>query len=56
MSKLEERALIYMALLMLCSVASVFIGLVAGAWTFVQMASVIELMYLLGDSNSSVHS
>ena len=49
MSKLEERILIYIALVLLCSTASVFFGLTAGAWTFIQMASVIELMFLFGD-------
>ena len=48
MSKLEERVLIYIALILLCSLASVFMGLTAGSWSFVQMASVIELMYLIG--------
>ena len=48
MCKLEERALIYTALFVLCSVASVLLDLTRGAWTFVQMAAVIELMYLPG--------
>jgi hypothetical protein len=58
MSKLEERALIYIALILLCSLASVFLGFVAGAWSFVQMASVIELMYLIGgpDPDGTVRS
>jgi F0F1-type ATP synthase membrane subunit c/vacuolar-type H+-ATPase subunit K len=53
MSKLEERALIYIALGLLCSVASVFAGIAVGIWTFVQIASVIELVYLLGGRGSS---
>ena len=48
MDKLEERFLIYTALLLLCAVASVFLGMTAGLWTFVQMAAVVELTYLIG--------
>ena len=57
MSKLEERALIYIAMMIFCSVAGVFMGLAAGVWTFIQMAAVIEILYSLGNSNnsSSVH-
>lgn len=53
MSKLEERALIYMAMIMLCSVAGAFLGLTVGVWTFVQMAAVIEILYSLGDHGSN---
>ena len=54
MDKLEERILVYIALLLLCSVASMFIGVAATAWTFVQIVSVIELMYLYGNPRSDV--
>jgi p-aminobenzoyl-glutamate transporter AbgT len=52
MDKLEERVLVYIALLLLCSVASMFLGVAAAVWTFVQIASVIELMYLYGNPHS----
>ncbi len=48
MDTLEERFLIYSALLILCSTASVFVGLAAGFWSFVQIAAVIELIYWIG--------
>ena len=44
----DERFLIYSALLVLCSTASVFVGLAAGAWSFVQIAAVIEIIYWIG--------
>jgi hypothetical protein len=56
MSTLEGRLLIYAALVILCSVASVFLGLVAGFWSFVQIVAVIELTYsirTLGRDNSA---
>ena len=48
MNKLEERFLIYTALLLLCAFSSVFLGVIMGLWAFVQMAAVIELMYYVG--------
>lgn len=48
MDTLDERFLIYTALLLLCAVAGVFLGLVVAAWTFVQMTAVIELVYWIG--------
>ena len=48
MDTLDERFAIYSALVILCAVASAFLGLIIGAWTFVQMALVIEFMYWIG--------
>jgi hypothetical protein len=48
MSTLDGRLLIYAALVILCSAASVFLGLAAGFWSFVQIVVVIELTYSLG--------
>ena len=44
----DERFLIYAALLILCSTTSVFVGLVAGLWSFVQIVAVIEFVYWIG--------
>jgi hypothetical protein len=44
----DERFLIYAALLILCSTTSVFVGLVAGLWSFVQIVAVIEFIYWIG--------
>jgi hypothetical protein len=48
MTNLEERVLIYTALAVVCSFAMVFIGLWAGALTFIQIAAVIEALYWFG--------
>jgi len=48
MSSLEERGLIYIALILLCALASGFMGLTAGMWTFLQVVAVIEVLYLIG--------
>lgn len=48
MNPIEERFLIYTALVLVCSTASVFVGWQAGFWTLVQMAGVVELVYWLG--------
>ncbi len=48
MTKLEERILIYTALAVVCSVAGVFVGLMAGVLTFVQIAAVIEALFWFG--------
>ena len=48
MTKLEERVLIYTALAVVCSFASVFFGLLAGALTFIQIGAVIEGLYWFG--------
>ena len=53
MDTLDERFLIYAALLILCSAASVFVGLAAGLWSFVQIAAVIEFMYWIGTPGSA---
>lgn len=48
MNGIEERFLIYTALLLVCSTAGVFVGWQAALWTLVQMACVVELVYWLG--------
>ncbi|MEH6591920.1 MAG: hypothetical protein V7746_16785 [Halioglobus sp.] len=48
MTLVEERFLIYAALLLVCAVAGSLLGLAAAIWSFLQMAVVIELMYMLG--------
>jgi hypothetical protein len=50
MSKREERAIIYIALIILCSITSAFLGLTVAVWTFIQIASVVELIYMFGRS------
>ena len=52
MNILDERLVIYSALALLCSFASVFLGLAAGLWSFLQIAAVIELLYWVGFSAS----
>jgi hypothetical protein len=47
MDNLDERFLVYSGLLLLCSTIAVFTGLQAGIWTFLQVATVIELLYWL---------
>ncbi len=47
MDNLDERFLVYIGLLLLCSTLAVFMGLPAGIWTFLQVATVIELLYWL---------
>ena len=48
MRTLDERLLVYAALVILCSAASVFLGLAAGIWSFVQIVAVIEITYWIG--------
>jgi hypothetical protein len=48
MTKLEERVLIYTALAVVCSLIGVFVGLLAGVLTFVQIAAVIEGLFWFG--------
>ena len=43
----EPRITIYAALGLLCTAVSALAGPVAGIWSFVQMAAVIELLYAL---------
>ena len=45
METVEERFLIYTALMILCATIGTFLGLAAGFWSFVQIAAVIELIY-----------
>ena len=53
MDRSDERILVYTALLIVCCTIGSFLGLVAGAWTFLQIAAVIELMYWLGSHPGS---
>ncbi len=48
MNRVDERFLVYTALVVLCSTLSVFLGPALGAWTFAQVALVIEILYWLG--------
>ncbi len=48
MTKLEERVLIYTALAVVCSFASVFLGLSVGVLAFIQIGAVIEGLYWFG--------
>ena len=54
MDRTDQRFLVYAALLIVCSAIGTFLGLLAGAWTFIQIAAVIELMYWLGSHPGSV--
>jgi hypothetical protein len=45
---LDERFVIYTALVLLCSIVSIFLGMAAGLWSFLQIAVVIELLYWIG--------
>ena len=48
MNTMEERYLIYPALLLLCAVSAAFVGAVAALWSLVQIVAVIELVFLVG--------
>ena len=48
MTTLEERVLIYTALAVVCAFTSAFVGLLAGALTFVQIAAIVEALYWFG--------
>ena len=48
MNAVDERFMIYAALALLCSTASAFLGAVAGMWSFLQIAAVIEFLYWIG--------
>ncbi len=56
MTKLEERVLIYTALAVVCSFAGVFVGLLSGALTFIQIAAVIEALFWFGLPKPSGHN
>ena len=58
MNTVDERFMIYSALVILCSTASVFMGPAAGIWSFIQIGAVIELMYWIGlpESTESEHN
>ncbi len=45
MNKWSERLLIYTALAVLCAMTATFAGSAAAAWSFIQVAAVIELIY-----------
>ena len=48
MKTMEERFLIYTALLLLCGAAAALVGAVAALWSFLQIIAVIELLILAG--------
>jgi hypothetical protein len=48
MTTLEERILIYTALAVICAFAGAFVGLAAGALTFIQVAAIVEALYWFG--------
>jgi hypothetical protein len=48
MTFVEERFLIYTALVVVCAAAGSLLGLAVAIWSFLQMVVVIELMYMLG--------
>lgn len=48
MQRKDERKLIYIALLVTCSVISLVMGLATGLWTMFQVAIVVELLFWLG--------
>jgi hypothetical protein len=48
MTKLKERVLIYTALAAVCSFGSVFLGVLVGALSFIQIAAVIEGLFWFG--------
>ncbi len=45
MQSLEERVLVYTAVLLLCTPVGTFLGIEAGAMTFIHIVSAIELTY-----------
>ncbi len=48
MADLEERFLVYTALLVPCSTLSMFAGPGAGVWALLQIALVVEMVYWIG--------
>lgn len=48
MTSVEERILVYMALLVVCAFIAVFAGLAAAAFTLLQVAAVIEALFWFG--------
>ena len=48
MNMMDKRIMIYTALGLLCSTASIFLGLTAGVWRFIQITAVIEALYWIG--------
>mgnify|MGYP001546310641 CR=1 FL=1 len=45
MEKVEERFLVYTALMVLCATMGTFLGLAVGLLSFIQVAAIIELVY-----------
>ena len=54
MDRTDQRFLVYTALLIVCCTIGTYLGLVAGAWTFLPIEAVLELMYWLGSHPGSV--
>jgi hypothetical protein len=54
MGGIEERRMIYTALLIACGVIALSASPAAGAWSFVQVSLMIELMFWLGSNRGSV--
>ena len=50
-SGLQERKLVYTALFIACGVIALGAGPVAGLWSFVQVAVMIELAYWIRESS-----
>lgn len=48
MTSVEERVLVYMALMVICAFIAVFAGLAAAAITLLQIAAVIEALFWFG--------
>ena len=48
MTAIEERVLVYTALAVVCAFVGVFAGPMAGVFTFVQIAAVIEALFWFG--------
>ena len=49
--ELDERFLIYSALIIVCVAVGTFLGVTAGVWSFFQVAAVVELTYWIGTSD-----
>ncbi|MFT4519111.1 MAG: hypothetical protein ACI9JM_001502 [Halioglobus sp.] len=48
----EERRLVYVALMIACSVLGAAAGPIAGFWSFFQVAALIELTCWIGSNRS----
>ena len=58
MDHLEQRFMVYSALLILCGTLSIFVGPTAGMWSFLLVASVVEIIYWItfDSGEDSAHS